>query len=71
MKRKKRLTAKDNTAYFYLMSRTVNGEILFGELEKEVLRKMIWQVADFSGDRGPRRGRLRSPARRQSAMALG
>ena len=31
------------------MSRTVNGERLFGEAEREVLRKMIWQVADFSG----------------------
>ncbi len=31
------------------MTRTVNGEKLFGEREKEVLRKMLWQVADFSG----------------------
>ena len=31
------------------MSRTVNGERLFGDREKEVLRKMLWQVADFSG----------------------
>jgi len=31
------------------MTRTVNGEHLFGDREKEVLRKMIWQVADFSG----------------------
>ena len=37
--------------YFHLMSRTVNGEAWFGEMEKEVLRKMIWQVADFSGIR--------------------
>jgi REP element-mobilizing transposase RayT len=27
----------------------VNGELLFKDREKEVLRKMIWQVADFSG----------------------
>lgn len=33
------------------MSRTVNGEPLFGEREKEVLRKMLWRVADFSGVR--------------------
>ncbi|MET3871507.1 hypothetical protein J3R74_001377 [Puniceicoccus vermicola] len=33
------------------MSRTVNGEALFGDREREVLRKMIWQVADFSGVR--------------------
>lgn len=27
------------------MTRTVNGEFLFKEREKEILRKMIWQVA--------------------------
>jgi len=37
------------TAFYHVMSRTVNGEALFGGFEKEVLRKMIWQVADFSG----------------------
>ena len=31
------------------MTRTVNGERLFGAREKEVLRKMIWQAADFCG----------------------
>jgi REP element-mobilizing transposase RayT len=31
------------------MTRTVNGERLFGDREKEVLRKMLWQLADFSG----------------------
>ncbi|TVP79889.1 MAG: transposase, partial [Puniceicoccaceae bacterium] len=33
------------------MTRTVNGERLFGRREKEVLRKMIARVADFSGVR--------------------
>jgi REP element-mobilizing transposase RayT len=33
------------------MTRTVNGEVLFTPREKEVLRKMIHQVADFSGVR--------------------
>tara|TARA_R100000027_G_scaffold61554_5_gene53045 strand:+ start:65134 stop:66039 length:906 start_codon:yes stop_codon:yes gene_type:complete len=33
------------------MSRTVNGEALFGDREKEVMRKMIWRVAEFSGVR--------------------
>jgi REP element-mobilizing transposase RayT len=27
----------------------VNGELLFKDREKEILRKMIWQVADFCG----------------------
>jgi len=31
------------------MSRTVNGEALFDSREKEVMRKMIHQIADFSG----------------------
>jgi REP element-mobilizing transposase RayT len=31
------------------MTRTVNGERLFESREKEILRKMIRQVADFSG----------------------
>ncbi|MFT4901938.1 MAG: putative transposase [Lentimonas sp.] len=37
------------TAVYHVMTRTVNGECLLGDSEKEVLRKMIWQVADFSG----------------------
>ena len=28
------------------MTRTVNGEMLFEDREKEMLRKMLWQVAD-------------------------
>jgi putative transposase len=31
------------------MSRTVNGEFLFGDVEKEMLRKHIWLVADYCG----------------------
>ncbi|MFU8847835.1 MAG: transposase [Opitutales bacterium] len=38
-------------ATYHCMTRTVNGTHLFGVREKEVLRKMIWQVADFSGVR--------------------
>lgn len=36
-------------AYYHCMTRTVNGARLFGDREKEILRKMIWQLADFSG----------------------
>ncbi|MFW5874275.1 MAG: transposase, partial [Verrucomicrobiota bacterium] len=35
--------------YYHCMTRTVNGERLFGDREKEMLRRMIWRVADFSG----------------------
>lgn len=47
--RTKRLKVNGAVATYHCMTRTVNGEMLFGEREKEVLRKMIWQVADFCG----------------------
>jgi hypothetical protein len=31
------------------MTRTVNGEKLFDEVAKEVLRKQLWQIADYCG----------------------
>ena len=34
---------------YHCMTRTVNGEPLFGDRDKEILRKMLWRVADFSG----------------------
>ena len=34
---------------YHCISRTVNGERLFGDVEKEMLRKMMWQIADFCG----------------------
>lgn len=37
------------SASYHCMTRTVNGERLFGDREKEVLRKMLRQVADFCG----------------------
>ncbi|MFO8026183.1 MAG: transposase [Opitutales bacterium] len=49
--RSNRLKAFGSEACYHCMTRTVNGERLFGEREKEVLRKMIWQAADFSGVR--------------------
>ena len=36
-------------AVYHCMTRTVNGERLFRDREKEMLRKMLWQVADFCG----------------------
>jgi len=34
---------------YHCTTRTVNGEFLFKDREKEMLRKMIWQSADFCG----------------------
>lgn len=36
-------------ASYHCMSRVVNGELLFQDCDKEMLRRMIWQVADFCG----------------------
>ena len=36
-------------AVYHCMSRTVNGERLFDDLAKEVLRKQLWLVAEFCG----------------------
>ncbi|PTX96373.1 transposase [Opitutus sp. ER46] len=34
---------------YHLISRTVNGEWMFGTTAKEILRRQLWQVADFAG----------------------
>jgi len=47
--RTRRLKVSGFDATYHCMTRTVNGERLFGDREKEVLRKMLWQVADFCG----------------------
>ena len=47
--RTKRMKVSGAAAVYHCMTRTVNGEMLFKDLEKEMLRKMFWQVADFSG----------------------
>jgi hypothetical protein len=36
-------------AVYHCISRTVNGEHLFDYTSREVLRKMLWQVADYCG----------------------
>jgi REP element-mobilizing transposase RayT len=47
--RQRRMKVGGRDAVYHVMTRTVNGELLFKDREKELLRKMIWQVADFSG----------------------
>ena len=51
MKRKRRRVGPGEVGYYHLMSRTAGGERLFGDREKEVLRRMLLRVADFSGVR--------------------
>jgi REP element-mobilizing transposase RayT len=34
---------------YHVMSRTAGGEMLFGEVEKEAFRRLMWRLAKFSG----------------------
>lgn len=45
----RRTKVQGSSAVYHCMTRTVDGEMLFKDREKEMLRKMIWQVADFCG----------------------
>jgi len=36
-------------AVYHCMTRTVNGERILDDVAKEVLRKQLWQIADFCG----------------------
>ncbi len=47
--RLRRTKVQGASAVYHCMTRVVNGEMLFKDREKEMLRKMLWQVADFSG----------------------
>jgi len=40
---------KGQTAVYHCMTRVVGGEGLLDDVEKEVLRKQLWKVADFCG----------------------
>jgi putative transposase len=44
-----KIPAEAGEAVYHCISRTVNGERLFDETAREVLRKQLWQVADFCG----------------------
>ena len=41
--------AEEGPGVYHAMTRTVNGERLFDDVAKEVLRKQLWQVADYCG----------------------
>ena len=44
-----KVDAGEGAAVYHVMTRTVNGEHLLDEVAKEVLRKQLWQVADYCG----------------------
>ncbi|MDR2862715.1 MAG: transposase, partial [Puniceicoccales bacterium] len=49
MARHRRLKSSHPAAVYHCISRTVNGEFLFDDTSKEMLRKHIHQTAEFSG----------------------
>ena len=44
-----RIIISSEPTVYHVITRVSRGEFLFGELEKERMRKMIWQLADFCG----------------------
>ncbi len=44
-----KVDAEEGMAVYHCMSRTVNGERLLDDVAKEVLRKQLWQIADYCG----------------------
>ena len=46
---RRRIRFEDRATCYHVMSRTVNGEFLFGPTEKEAFRRMMWRMSAFSG----------------------
>ena len=46
---RRRIKFDDRAVCSHLMSRTVNGEFLFGPTEKEAFRRMMWRMSIFLG----------------------
>jgi REP element-mobilizing transposase RayT len=44
-----KVAATEEEAVYHLMTRVVNGERVIHDVAKEVLRKQLWQVADYCG----------------------
>ncbi|MEY4688477.1 MAG: hypothetical protein RIR76_2500 [Verrucomicrobiota bacterium] len=44
-----KIDPSDGEACYHCVTRTVNGERLFQQADQEVLRRMIWRVADYCG----------------------
>jgi len=44
-----KIAPEEGAAVYHCMSRTVNGERLFDEAAREVLRRQFWQLADYCG----------------------
>ena len=47
--RVRRLKVIGSSGVYHCMSRVAGGEALLGDIEKEVFRRQLWQLADFCG----------------------
>ena len=47
--RQRIVVGPESGASYHIMSRTAGGERLFGDMEKEALRRLMWRMARFSG----------------------
>src|SRR5690606_29842844 len=47
--RRIKVDAAAGAAVYHCMTRTVNGERLLDDVAKEVLRKQLWQIAEYCG----------------------
>jgi len=47
--RQRIVVGPEEGASYHVMSRTAGGERLFGEMEKEAMRRLMWRMARFSG----------------------
>lgn len=48
-RRRIKVPPEEGEAMYHCMSRTVNGEWLFKQMDREVLRRQLWLVADYCG----------------------
>lgn len=44
-----KISADEGPAVYHCVTRTVNGEWLLDDVSKEVLRKQLWQIAEYCG----------------------
>ncbi|HYC71450.1 MAG TPA: transposase [Opitutaceae bacterium] len=44
-----KVSPEESEAIYHCMTRTVNGEWLFTDADKEMLRRLIWLLVEFCG----------------------
>jgi REP element-mobilizing transposase RayT len=49
MRKRRFKRSAEESAVYHVVTRTVNGMFLFEEADREMLRRMLWKAAEFSG----------------------